>query len=269
LGECEGQGLQIDSRAFGEHFDGTVATLGKVYTQYYFYTATGRPSNRFGGINYAALNKDDGSRRAFVSKFGQNGKLVLIDYSTFHPRILGFLTGYQLPLDVDIYEYLAKLYFNKTIVDEMDIADAKKITFRQFFGGVEEKYSHIKYLAHMKSFIDTHWHFFNEHGYVETPFFKRKITAKHIQQPKPATVFNYIMQASEGEISIPVLGQVNQFLRDKQTKAVLYTYDSILLDCCLDDGPILLSVQNIMSLDGKFPMKIYVGDNYHDMELWG
>ena len=258
LCETEQQGLQIDPEQVDEHFGDIFVKSGKVYTQYFFYTATGRPSNRFGGVNYAALNKEDGSRKAFVSRFGKNGKLVLIDYSTFHPRIL----------DVDIYEYLAKLYFGKKVVDESDVKEAKQITFRQFFGGVEEKYSHIKYLAHMKDFIDTNWRHFNQHGYVLTPFFKRKITDKHIGEPKPATVFNYIMQASEGEISIPVLGQVNEFLRGKQTKAVLYTYDSILFDCCLDDGPILLPIKDIMCLDGKFPMKFYVGDNYHDMELW-
>ncbi len=267
LGETEKHGLQVDLGEFRSHFGDILVKSGKVYSQYFFYTSTGRPSNRFGGVNYAALNKDDGSRKSFVSRFGENGRLVLIDYSSFHPRILGFLTDYQLPLDVDIYEYLAKLYFNKTKVDEIDIADAKQITFRQFFGGVEEKYQHIKYLSHMKSFIDHHWRFFKEHGYVETPFFKRKITEKHIGEPKPATVFNYIMQASEGEISIPVLQQVNEFLKDKQSKAVLYTYDSILFDCCLDDGPIMGKVRTMMSLENRFPMKTYLGDNYHDMHL--
>ena len=267
LAETERHGLAINKEVFQEHFGDGFVKDGRVYTQYFFYTATGRPSNRFGGINYAALNKDDGCRKSFVSRFGANGKLVLIDYSTFHPRIISLLTDYPIPMDVDIYEYLAKLYFNKKTVDESDLADAKQITFRQLFGGVEEKYSHIKYLSHLKDYINFHWRFFNEHGYVETPIFKRKITNKHIHEPKPATVFNYMLQAAEGEISIPVLGNVGEFLQTKQSKAVLYTYDSILFDCCLDDGPIMNTIKSIMSLEGRFPMKVYVGDNYHDMEL--
>ena len=267
LAEVEKRGLAVDIKEFEKHFGYIFASAGKVYTQYYFYTSTGRPSNRFGGVNYAALNKEDGSRKAFVSRFGKNGKLILIDYSTFHPRIVSHLTNYPVPFEVDIYEYLAKLYFNKTTVDESDIADSKKITFRQFYGGVEEKYRHIKYLAHMKDFIDYHWSFFNRNHYVETPIFKRKITDKHILIPKPATVFNYIMQAVEGEISIPILGAVNEYLRNKQSKCVLYTYDSILLDYCLDDGDILGTIKTTMELDRTFPTKVYFGDNYHDMEL--
>lgn len=267
LGEIEQNGLEINPSIFKEHFGDIIGNSTRVYTQYNVYTSTGRPSNRFGGINYAALNKEDGSRKAFVSRFGKNGKLVLIDYSAFHPRIIAFLTKYELPKSIDVYEYLAKLYFNKPSVDESDISDAKQITFRQLFGGVQEEYRHIKYLSHLKDFIDYHWRFFNKHGYVETPLFKRKITNKHIQSPKPATVFNYILQATEGEISIPVLGKVNEILRGKSTKAVLYTYDSILFDYCFDDGDVLKQIVDVMGLDGRFPMKIYFGDNYHNMDL--
>ena len=267
LAEVEKRGLAIDVKEFEKHFGCIFSRTGMVYTQYYFYTSTGRPSNRFGGVNYAALNKEDGSRKAFVSRHGNLGKLVLIDYSTFHPRIISHLTNYPIPFEVDIYEYLAKLYFNKPMVDESDIADAKKITFRQLYGGVEEKYLHIKYLAHLKEFIDYHWSFFNRNHYVETPIFKRKITDKHIQTPKPATVFNYLMQAIEGEISIPILGQVNELLKGRKTQAVLYTYDSILFDYHLDDGDIMGTIKTTMEFDHTFPTRVYFGDNYQDMEL--
>ena len=39
------------------------------YTEYNLYTSTGRPSNKFGGVNFAALNKEDGSRNSFVFIF--------------------------------------------------------------------------------------------------------------------------------------------------------------------------------------------------------
>ena len=122
-------------------------------------------------------------------------------------------------------------------------------------------------MAHLKDFIDYHWGFFNQYGYVETPLFKRRISNKHVKEPKPATIFNYIMQAVEGEISIPVWGMVNNLLRNKRSKCVLYTYDSFLIDYCLDDGNILTEIREEMSLDGKFPTKVYMGDNYHDMDL--
>ena len=59
---------------------------GMVYSEYNPYTATGRPSNRFGGLNFAALNKKDGSRKKFVSRYGKEGMLVEMDYDAYHLR---------------------------------------------------------------------------------------------------------------------------------------------------------------------------------------
>jgi hypothetical protein len=41
----------------------------KVYSQYNYHTMTGRPSNAFRGFNFAAMNKEDGTRAAFCSRF--------------------------------------------------------------------------------------------------------------------------------------------------------------------------------------------------------
>lgn len=266
LGQLERQGIFVDAEKFKERFDVTPDSRGLVYSQYNVYTSTGRPSNRYGGVNYAALNQTDGTRSCFKSRFGKHGKLVLIDYTTFHPRIICRLTKYNIPINVDIYEYLAKLYFQKKDVDETDIKNSKLLTFRQLFGGVEEKYEHIKYLANLKTFIDEQWDFFKKNGYVLTPLFKRKITEKHIQDPNPSKVFNYILQAVEGEISIPKISTVLEYLKDKQTKAVLYTYDAVLYDYHKGDGPeVLDKIRDIMGFGGAFPLKTYSGDTYQDM----
>ena len=268
LGKLESQGIFVDQTLFKERFDIDVGPSGIVHSQYYVYTSTGRPSNRFGGVNYAALGHTDGSRKCFCSRYGKDGKIVVVDYTAFHPRIICTLTKYPIPSDVNIYEYLAKLYFQKKIVDETDISNAKQLTFRQLYGGVEEKYSHIKWLANLKTFIDEQWAFFQEHGYVLTPIFKREITNKHITDPNPAKLFSYILQAVEGEIAIPRLRKILEYLYNKKTKAILYVYDSILLDFHKDDGiKTLNEIRKIMSWDDRFPVKTYVGDNYHDVKL--
>ena len=59
--------------------NGLQTTNGSVYSEYNVFTSTGRPSNRFGGINFAALNKTDGSRKQFISRF-RNGVLVEMDF---------------------------------------------------------------------------------------------------------------------------------------------------------------------------------------------
>lgn len=267
LGELEMNGIYVDKNIFSRYFSLTPNSEGIVFSQYNLYTSTGRPSNRFGGVNYAALNSTNGCRNAFISRYGNDGKIVVIDYITFHPRIVCMLTGYKIDVNINIYTYLAKLYFRKELVDEFDISESKKLTFRQFYGGVEQKYAHIKYLSNLKDYIYKNWNFFTKNGYVLTPIFKRKITDKHIIDPNPAKVFNYILQAVEGEIAISQMKIVLSYLRTKKTKAILYTYDSLIFDFHKEDGiDTLNNIRKIMSLDDIFPLKTYVGDSYQSVK---
>jgi hypothetical protein len=268
LGDIEQQGIHVDPLLFEKHFGVKVGAPNMVYSRYNFYTSTGRPSNSYDGVNYAAIEHNDGSRTSFISRHGDSGRMVVVDYSAFHPRIICNITNHPIDGDVDIYEYLAKLYYQKKEVDETDIANSKKLTFRQLYGGVEDKYSHIKYLANLKFYIDSQWRFFKENGYVETPIFKRKITNSHIKDPSPTKVFNYLLQSVEGEIAIPPLSSVIKYLKNKHTKVVLYTYDAVLYDFHKDDGIETLNhIRQIMSCQGMFPMKTYIGKSYNDVKL--
>jgi len=264
LSETEQNGIFVDREKFIKHFEVSPDKDGFVYSQYNIYTSTGRPSNRFGGVNYAALKKEDGSRECFVSRFGTEGTMVLIDYSAFHPRIICELTNFKLGLDVDFYRYIAKLCFKKQIIDEQDVSDAKALTFRQLYGGVEEEYSHIQFFYNLKGFIDSHWKEYQDKGYTSTPIFGRKIS--EVSEVKPNKLFNYILQATETEIAVPILGKVNEFLRDKKSKTVLYTYDSILFDAHNGElDRIKKDVVEIMMDGNRFPIKCYVGKSYADL----
>jgi len=268
LGEIESNGIYVNSDVFSKHFTTKPNADGYVFSQYNIYTSTGRPSNRYGGVNYAALNHSDGSRKSLVSRYGDSGRMVVVDYTAFHPRIICTLTNYSLSVDIDIYEYLAKLYFKKKTVDETDIANSKQLTFRQLYGGVDDKYSHIKYLTNLNSYINDRWEEFQKNEYVVTPFFKRKITIDHIKEPSPTKVFNYILQAVEGEIAIPRVQMVLEYLKNKRTKAILYTYDAVLYDFHKDDGlETLNEIRRLMSMGGAFPMKTYIGESYQDVKM--
>ena len=73
------------------------------------------------------------------------------------------------------------------------------------------------------------------------------------------------MQATETEISTVKLQQVLEYLRDKESKLVLYTYDSVLLDVNYSEAKqILPDIINIMQ-QGNFPVKCKVGDIYSKM----
>ena len=267
LAELESNGLRVDPVKFNDHFQSKIYDGNMVYTQYNLYTAAGRPSNRFGGVNYAALNKDDGARSCFISRFSGNGRLFLVDYSAFHPRLICYMVGYEIPPNVDIYRYLGELYFNRKNLSEYDIGEAKTITFRQLYGGVQDKYQHIKYFVHLKEFVGKNWEMFQKNGYVLTPWFKRKIDNKHLKDANPNKLFNYILQASELESVSQTISTLNEYLKDKKSKAVLYTYDSLLFDVHGSEaGDIIPEIVSIMSHSGKVPVKSYLGDNYNELK---
>lgn len=238
---------------------------GLIFSQYNLFTSTGRPSNRFGGINFAAMNKTDGSREPIISRYGIDGMLVMVDYSAFHPRLIAKLSNYPLDFDTNPYEYLAKYFFKKKNVSDAEIGEAKGYTFQQFYGGIQPRFAKIPYFKKAQEYIDHRWSYFKENGFVETPIYFRKIKECHIEDPSPNKLFNYILQAYETEVAVLTLGRILDHLKGRATQPVLYTYDSLLFDAHRQDGQeTIRQIRDIM-VDKTFPVKVYVGKSYADM----
>jgi DNA polymerase I-like protein with 3'-5' exonuclease and polymerase domains len=264
----ESNGLKVDELGFQQHFGHKECKIKNdyVHTEYNLFTSTGRPSNRFGNINYAALKKDDGCRSAFVSRYGEDGYLFMIDYSAYHPRLIAQLVRYDLPDDV--YNYLGKYYFNKETLTDEELKAAKTTTFQLLYGNIPEKYAHVPYFIKIKEYIEHRWNHFSTHGYVETPIYKRRITPNNISEPNPNKLFNYILQATETEYNTAVLRDLVVHLKHRLTKPILYTYDSVLFDVSNQDGiDVLKQIKNIMSPNNILPVKCYKGKNYNEMQL--
>lgn len=265
LQKIESNGLFVNKEIFSKFFDAKLIDLKTncVYTEYNIYTSTGRPSNRFGGINYSALYKDNGSRSSFVSRNGKDGMLLLMDYSAYHPHIVAKLINYNLPKDA--YKHLGQFYFNKEDLTEEELKNSKTITFKYMYGNIPTEFLNIPFFNKMNDYINHRWKFFLENDYVETPLFKRKITSKHIDEPNPNKLFNYILQASETEFGMTVLSDLNIYLKNKLTKVVLYTYDSLLFDIHSNDGKdTLIEIKRIME-KSQFTVKCYIGHDYNNM----
>lgn len=266
----ESNGLKVDVQLFNQFFGEKKLKIKNdfVYTQYNLFTSTGRPSNRFGGINYAALKKDNGCRSCFISRYGKQGKLFMIDYTAYHPHLIAELVNYQLPDNT--YEYLGKYYFNKTELTDEEIKAAKNLTFQLMYGNVKDEYKNIPYFVKIQNYITNRWDYFKTYGYIETPIYKRQITSNNIQEPNSTKLFNYILQASETEYNMEMLTLVNTYLQmyNKLTKPILYTYDSVLFDMYANDGiDTLKQIKKLMAAGGRFPVKCYVGDNYNEMSV--
>lgn len=269
LYKLESSGLCIDQNVFIDMFgDKSHNSIhdGFVYSYYNFYTSTSRPSNCFNNINYSALKKDNGERKSFVSRFGKDGGLFSIDYSAFHPRLIGKLSDYDLPCDVDVYEYLGKFLHNKEILTVDEIAVSKQAVFRLMYGGIEEDFKIIPYFKKMSDYTDLVWETSVERGYAETPFFKRKIKLTDVEDITKSKLLNYIIQSAETENNVDVMVNILDYLNDKYSKYILYTYDNFMFDVCKDDQrSLMIDLKDIIQGDKKFPVKCYFGKNYGEM----
>ena len=230
------------------------------YTEYNLYTAAGRPSNRYGGINYAALNKDDGTRREYWSRFKMGGMLEL-DFDAYHLRLISNLIDYTLP-ETSVHEYLGKQYFDKDVLTKEEYNNAKEISFKVLYGGIPKEFMNIEFFKKTTSFINNLWLEWNSKKYITTYLFKRPIYAKNHSGMNKQKLFNYYIQAYETEQNIMIMDGIFKVLENYNSKLVLYTYDSFLIDFNIKDGKSLIQdIKNVM----KYPVKIQFGANYDDM----
>jgi hypothetical protein len=201
-------------------------TNGIEYTQYNLYTATGRPSNRFNGINYAAMNKKDDTRSNYTSRH-ENGKLYLFDYSAFHPTIIANFLNIDRPESNTIHTWLAQQYYNKKQISDNEYEESKKKTFYHLYGDMSSV-THIEFFRKVKDFIDI----MSGESEIISPIYKRPIDVSGFSKEK---IFNYFLQCLESEINFGKIKKLNEILKNKRTKLVLYTYDSFLIDWHPDD----------------------------------
>ena len=244
---------RIDSNGFDRYNDYTIpsflrieangipTTYGYEYSLYNNFTTTGRPSNTFGGVNYSALKKSDGSRDFIVSK---NGELVQYDFDGYHIRLIAKLIGEPMP-EGSAHEWLGRQYFGKDELTEEDYLNSKKITFQQLYGGIDVHNLEIPFFQKTNDFITKLYKNFVVNGFIETRFGKR-IPFTKIDNHNAQKVFNYYLQALETEQNVLLLHQLNSLLENTKTKLVLYTYDSFLFDVDTNEIELLSKIEEVL-----------------------
>ena len=229
-----------------------------VYSEYNPYTSTGRPSNRFGGLNFAALNKSDGSRKQFISRFN-NGVLVEMDFDAYHLRLIGEIIGYKFPKG-SVHEHMAKLY-------GLPYEEAKALSFKYLYGGITDEVSDNPFFSKVNDYIKLLWQDYKTNDFVESYIYNRKIYKRNLSDMNPNKLFNYMIQLMETENNIKILNELQPKLQQYNSKLILYNYDSFLFDFDTKDKLDFLSmVKKTIESGGKYPVKISRGVNYHDMQ---
>jgi len=247
----ERNGLRVDPLLFEDYFN--KPNQNTVYTQYNYRTTTTRPSNRFGGINFAALNKEDGCRKSIIPK---NNKFIELDISAYHPTLVSHLIDYQFNTS-DIHQSFAEMY-------GVNYKKSKELTFKQLYGGVFKQYQHLEFFQKTKAYVDNLWNLFQNQGFIECPISEYKFQQNKLEEMNPQKLFNYLLQALETAQNVLILWDIIGILRGGKTELVLYTYDSFLLDYNEEDKNLLLQIQEVFK-KYKLNIKEKQGINYHEM----
>ena len=231
-----------------------------VYSEYNLYTSTGRPSNRFGGINFAALNKKDESRKPYTSRF-QDGILVEFDYDAYHLRLIGHILDYQFPKG-SVHEHMSEFY------GDVDYETSKSTSFQYLYGRIpQEVIDTNPFFSRVNDYINEIWGEFKREDFIKSNIYNKRIYKKNLSAMNRNKLFNYMIQLLETENNMKVMSELIPFLKGKQSKLILYSYDSFLFDFKLTDGlDFLKSVKQILEQGGVFPTKSSRGLNYHEME---
>ena len=244
----ERNGIKIDKDEFEKHFHPVENDV--VYTSYNYKTLTTRPSNKFGGVNYAALSHKDGSRKSFIP---HNDIFVEFDIGAYHPTLAAMLVDYDFGSG-DIHQAFADMY-------KVDYAKAKELTFKQLYGGVFDNYKDLPFFKATSEYIRTTWETFQTEGVITCPISNYEYKRDVLENMNPQKLFNYILQNMETSLNIEVLFRIFKLLKGRNTKLVLYTYDSFLFDVDKSEEFLLDNIKEVF-YKLKLQIKEKNGINY-------
>ena len=250
--QLERAGIKVDRTLFEQYFDKEVNEF--IYTQYNLNTLTTRPSNAFGGINFSALDKNNGERECFIPR---NDIFIEMDISAYHPTLLGNLLHYTFDSS-DIHGSFAKMY-------GVDYAKAKEITFQQLYGGVWKEYKELEFFRKVIEYTDSLWDEFQHNGFIKCPISDHKFLKSELENMNPQKLLNYVLQNLETANNVCILYEIFKILRGKNTKLVLYVYDSFLFDVDDNEKELLEQIAKVIN-DKNLQFKVKTGTNYNNIK---
>ena len=254
----ESNGIKINKKILDKHFELNNEFLSIkndiIHTQYNLCTTTGRPSNSFNTINFAALSKDNGSRKSFIPK---NDCFIEMDVNGMHPNILCMLINYKFK-EKDIHESLAKIY-------GVSREEGKKITFKQLYGGISEEYKDVEFFQLVQKYISKTWNEFNKSGNITLPISGHCFRKDKLKNMNPQKLINYIIQSTETTTNVLTLWEIIKKIKKFESKIIMYVYDSILVDAKNKE---IKDIINIVEQEYEklgFYINIKIGNNYNDL----
>ena len=144
---------------------------------------------------------------------------------------------------------------------KVDYKKAKELTFKQLYGGVFDQYKELEFFKKVQSYTDELWEAFQENGWIESPISGYQFIEEDLEDMKPQKLLNYVLQNLETATNIRILWEIFKLLRGKNTKLVLYTYDSFLFDLDESEKQVIKEILKVFK-EYKLQVKHSYGDTY-------
>ena len=156
---------------------------------------------------------------------------------------------------------MAKLY-------DVDYNEAKGLSFQYLYGYIPDEIKKTnKYFSKVNDYINNLWNDYKSKEFIVSDIYNKKIYKRNLTDMNANKLFNYTIQLMETENNMKVLGELIPKISEDKSKLILYSYDSFLLDFNMEDGlNYLKKVKKILEQNGKFPVKVSWGLNYHEMK---
>ena len=177
---------------------------------------------------------------------------IELDFQGYHPRLIGNLVNHKFPDTENTYDVLG---------EELGVTrqEAKELTFKQLYGGVWSQYENKPFFKDIIPYVDSLWDTLQYGGTLVT---ENKIFIRdQLDNINPQKLFNYVVQSTETSTNVKLLESVFNYLTDKKTKLVLYTYDAFLFDYAKEDGEIFTTIKEML----QYPVSIKQGTSYHGL----
>lgn len=262
--QVESKGIKIDEKVFGKYYetpwDSNSIKDGVIYTSYNLHNITGRPTNSFNGINFLAINKDNGSRNAFLP---QNDAFVEFDFEAYHLKLIAKIIQYEFDSSESVHSILGKQYFRTEQLTDEEYIKSKELSFRMIYGGIYDEYKSIPFFKKISAFIEHLWNKYVHEGYITLLTGRRLYFNENMN---PQKLFNYLLQNAETVVNISILEKVLETCKNLKSFVTLVVYDSFLIDFSFDDGKdVLIAIKDIIEEHG-LTCKVKYGHNYHSLK---
>ena len=250
----ERNGIKVNENI--ENYEKHISKEDYVFTDYNLLTSTGRPSNTFAGLNFAALNKKDNSRNFITTRFDK-GILVEYDYDAYHLRLIAKLVDYDFGQE-SVHNHFSKIF-------NVSYEEAKTMSFRYLYGGIPKEISEkYDFFDKVKAYSDKLYKKVKQSNILQTDIYNRQIIINQ-KDFYASKLFNYKIQNLETETNLKTLVKLNEFLEPYESKLIMYHYDSFLFDFSINDSTQCIDgIKSILEREGH-PVKMKRGMNYGEM----